>query len=296
METRRKPSMLKVFAYGGEKDLFIQNVGYDDFEFVEPIKYLRVQPDYTLHFVLKGSGKLFLAGKEFNVRERQLFFLPPNKEIMYYPAEDAKDGEKWRYFWFYFSGAEAAKLGLKMGFDLEHPIITPRSPEMIEDIIMSVMSAMASGDANEYKAKSALFSVVGEIVGGETTSAGRSELAEQALRYISVNSSNPDFTIESLCTALYTSHSTLCKIFGEKYGMSPMKKLTDLKMNTAAKLLSETNLSIKEAAAMAGYRDEIHFMKMFKKYFGMTATDYREKAEKAGSVKKPVSGRVTPSD
>ena len=61
METRRKPSMLKVFAYGGEKDLFIQNVGYDDIEFVEPIKYLRVQPDYTLHFVLKGSGKLFLA-------------------------------------------------------------------------------------------------------------------------------------------------------------------------------------------------------------------------------------------
>lgn len=289
MESRKKPSMLKVFAYGGEKDLFIQNVGYDDFEFVEPIKHPRVQPDYTLHFVLSGCGKLFLAGKEFDVREKQLFFLPPNKEIMYYPAENAGDGKKWRYFWFYFSGAEAEKLGLKMGFDDRNPIITLRNPEMTEDIITTVMSAMANGSVNEYKVKSALYSIVGETVGNETVTAGRAELAERALKYISVNASNPVFTIESLCTALYTSHSTLCKIFGEKYGISPMKKLTDLKMNTAAKLLAETDLSIKEAAIMSGYRDEIHFMKMFKKYFGMTATDYREMAKKASDIKTSVT-------
>lgn len=275
MSFRGRPSIFKVFSYGGENDIFVYDVGYNDFDYIEPMKYPRIQPDYTIHYVMSGSGTLFLCGKRFEVGAGQIFFLPPNREIMYYPSET---GEKWKYAWLYFGGELAPMLGSRMGFDIDTPVktLSHAEAERVEGIFGSILCDICDGTANEFSALAALYAISGALGGADGGAQKRSEIAEQAMKYISVNCANRHFTVESLCSALFTSHSTLCKLFGERYGITPMRALSDMRLNTAKKLLATTKLSIKEISARAGYRDEIHFMKMFKKAFGITATEYRK--------------------
>ena len=47
-------------------------------------------------------------------------------------------------------------------------------------------------------------------------------------------------------------------------------------MKEAAVLLSTTFLSVKEIMARVGFSDESHFVRDFKKIYGMTPTEYRK--------------------
>ena len=56
-------------------------------------------------------------------------------------------------------------------------------------------------------------------------------------------------------------------------------------MREATVLLSTTFLSIKEVMVRVGFGDESHFVKDFKKIYGMTPTEYRKsKANGNGHV------------
>lgn len=54
------------------------------------------------------------------------------------------------------------------------------------------------------------------------------------------------------------------------------KYLTDLKMNYAKKLLLSGNLSISEICYNSGYNTLSHFLREFKKYYGITPTNMRK--------------------
>jgi hypothetical protein len=72
------------------------------------------------------------------------------------------------------------------------------------------------------------------------------------------------------------SRARLCYLFKSESGMSAYRYLKSLRMKEAAVLLSTTFLSVKEIMARVGFGDESHFVKDFKKIYGMTPTEYRK--------------------
>ena len=54
-----------------------------------------------------------------------------------------------------------------------------------------------------------------------------------------------------------------------------MQYLKALRMQTACELLETTDLSIKQIMLGVGIRDESHFVRDFKRKYGMTPTQYR---------------------
>ena len=91
----------------------------------------------------------------------------------------------------------------------------------------------------------------------------------------------PSFRVESLCADTGFSHAQLLRLFKKNYGETPMHYLIEKRMELAKELLEETALPVCSVAYSCGYSDELHFMKCFKRYTGMTALAYR----KARSVK-----------
>src|SRR2546427_8865722 len=72
------------------------------------------------------------------------------------------------------------------------------------------------------------------------------------------------------------SRARLCNLFKSESGISASRYLKSLRMKEATVLLLTTFLSIKEIMARVGLGDESHFVKDFKKIYGMTPTEYRK--------------------
>jgi transcriptional regulator GlxA family with amidase domain len=84
-----------------------------------------------------------------------------------------------------------------------------------------------------------------------------------------------DVSIRDFSKGVNLSPSRLRELFKEETGRSPIQYLRDLRMEHAAKLLGGTFLSVKEVAFNSGAQDVSHFVRDFKKRFGLTPSEYR---------------------
>ena len=84
------------------------------------------------------------------------------------------------------------------------------------------------------------------------------------------------------------SPSRLRHLFKAETGMTPVQYLRALRMRFARESLETTHLSVKEIIAKAGVSDKSHFMRNFKKTYGVTLAQYRsypaKKHVKSGSL------------
>ena len=85
-----------------------------------------------------------------------------------------------------------------------------------------------------------------------------------------------DLSLQEAANTLGLSAPYLSKIFREEVGENFKDYLTKLKMRKARELIEHTELSLQEIALCVGYHDYKHFSVMFKKMFGVTASNYRK--------------------
>lgn len=69
-------------------------------------------------------------------------------------------------------------------------------------------------------------------------------------------------------------------LFTKTTGMAFSQYLTRLRMEKASQLLENKDLTIREIAQLTGYDDLIYFSKVFKKYYSLTPSQYRESDHK----------------
>ncbi|MDV4744436.1 helix-turn-helix domain-containing protein [Enterococcus faecium] len=62
----------------------------------------------------------------------------------------------------------------------------------------------------------------------------------------------------------------------EEIGVSPKKYLTNLKINKAKKLLTESDDPINLIAGSVGFADALSFSKFFRKELGLSPTEFRK--------------------
>ena len=71
------------------------------------------------------------------------------------------------------------------------------------------------------------------------------------------------------------SPSRLQHLFKAETGTSLTQYLKSLRLERARELLETTFLSVKQVMTTAGLKNKSHFVKDFKKAYGMTPTEYR---------------------
>ena len=247
-----------------EGDFGILNIGYHNFsKQYTPDYNSRVQNFYTWHFVLSGKGKLKTGGKIYNISEGQMFFLPPATEIEYYPDEN----EPWEYVWFALKGEISKYYGDLLGFDT--PVKNCRKFGKIKYLLKECFDLIENGGG--YFGVLSVFYKLMEISTVIQPDTG----IEYVKRIIDEGFTRADFSISSLCMDVGISHPHLLRLFKESYNVTLIKYLNQKRIEYACELLKITDLSVKSVAFSSGFSDELHFMKTFKKYMGVSALKYR---------------------
>lgn len=98
---------------------------------------------------------------------------------------------------------------------------------------------------------------------------------EAILQFIQENYSKR-FTLKEISEICETDYCYLSSVFKKKTGVSFSKHIKSLKMYSAANLIKESQIEIKEIAYDLGYKSLPHFYKDFKSQFGIPPKEFRK--------------------
>ena len=109
-------------------------------------------------------------------------------------------------------------------------------------------------------------------------------LAQKARKYV-VDHLEDCISLQETAECVGVSAGYLSTIFKREYNQSFVDYVNETKMEYACRLLEEGELMVMEIAYRLGYENAYYFSKVFRKYIGMSPTDYQRRMEDEKNTK-----------
>lgn len=107
----------------------------------------------------------------------------------------------------------------------------------------------------------------------------REELALRAKA--ALDSMRPDRdSITDVLGSLGASYEHVCRCFKRRFGMSPVRYLTCSRLERAKRLLRQPDAKVSWVASASGYPDAGYFSRIFRKYVGVSPSEYAASARR----------------
>lgn len=97
-----------------------------------------------------------------------------------------------------------------------------------------------------------------------------------ALAHLDAHFAEPQFMVKTWAMLMTMSVSNFSRLLRKETQQSPSVYIQNKRLAYALKLLKETDKSITEIAAAAGFADNNYFSRSFKKKYTLSPTDWRE--------------------
>ena len=114
-----------------------------------------------------------------------------------------------------------------------------------------------------------------EILCAENKSSSSDSLHEKIFNYVLENYSNPNLNINTIALNFGVTYSHISSVFKEHYKHSLVDFIHRYRLEKAKDLIEHTNSSIAEIAEKVGFGNIRTFNRIFKKYFTVTPTEYK---------------------
>ena len=218
-----------------------------------------------------GSGTVTVNGKSYVQHADSAVVIPASL-----PCTAVPGSEGWSVSWLTVRGSLSDTLVTKLGLEnvsyaqdidiqealsLHEQIMTAAdrtipSPRIISTLlyafILAVHEAISQKGAEKYNCS-----------------------ITESVRYIDSNYST-DISLERLAAISGVSLQHFCRVFRSKLGMRPMEYLARTRVAHAKILLGETDGRISDIAKSVGFDDQNYFGITFRKYEGISPTEYRK--------------------
>ncbi len=95
--------------------------------------------------------------------------------------------------------------------------------------------------------------------------------------FLEANYSNPDLSFNDAMRKMRFSRSYGCRLFKQHLGMPFLEKLREIRIARAERLITETQMSMKEVAAECGFRSSKRLYEAFRRIHGVSPVEYRKR-------------------
>lgn len=153
--------------------------------------------------------------------------------------------------------------------------------------------SLVAGKPNSVSFRVQLLAIVAELVDGILANAPAlppaSPVPSAVDRFRQLIKGVPESELlnlspDEIARQCHCSSRHLNRLFHEEFGVSMRSKLTELRLRKARDLLRETDAKVIHVALDSGYRHLGLFNSMFKRYIGMTPTEWRRHVAKTKSL------------
>lgn len=104
----------------------------------------------------------------------------------------------------------------------------------------------------------------------------KEEFLSQIIQFMRDNMDNSDLNIEFFAQQMNISRSMLCRKIKTVTGLTPVEFMHRVRITYAVELL-KSDYTFSQIAYMTGFNDPKYFTKCFKRYTGLTPSEYKEK-------------------
>jgi AraC-like DNA-binding protein len=98
-------------------------------------------------------------------------------------------------------------------------------------------------------------------------------------------------TVAVVARALASSPRQVQRAFDEVGGTSFSAYLREVRLRSAAELIARQPLTVRQVSLLVGYRQPAHFAKAFRRRFGVTPAQYRDRARSRAARHSPPRGQ-----
>lgn len=230
--------------------------------------------EYILIFCIEGRGLIKINDTNITLNANEYCLITKGMPHSY----QADSNHPWSIYWIHFNGTKANDISQYIPL---HESISLRSSEHIGRIGMfqDFFQILEKGITSEHVLyiSMQLWSLLSSFA--FTSLYVNSPKKEQNRIEIVFNFMKTNLlkilTLDDIAQQVNVSASHFSNIFKEYTGYSPLNYFILLKMQEASRLLSLSNMNIKEIAFHLGYTDPYYFSRIFKKTIGRSPRDYR---------------------
>lgn len=140
------------------------------------------------------------------------------------------------------------------------------------DCYMEISGCKTLGDLKSLL-KNLILQVTGVI--RERDQKHNESVVSRIMEYLQRNY-HEDITLDSLGGIVYMNPKYVCRLIKKETGSNFSDILLDIRIEKAKQLIKDTELKTYEVAEKVGIKDSRYFSKVFKKYVGMTPTEYKQ--------------------
>ena len=235
--------------------------------------------DYQLLYIAAGKGHFYFKGsKTATIVEKgnMVLFRPGEEQVYYYYAED-----KTEVYWVHFTGWKVEQYLDSYDLPKKENVfftgVSPDYPWIYNQMIRELQLRRANyEDVNKLFIHHIFLTINRYIKEGKQTKHETISDIERAVHYFNENYSKP-ITIEQYAQEHLMSVNWFIHSFKEVMHVPPMQYIVSLRIAAAKGYLESSNKNITEISNLVGYENALYFSRLFKKYTGMTPSEYKKK-------------------
>lgn len=250
---------------------------------------LHFHDHYEIYYLLEGARTYFIDHRQYNVKKGDVVLL--YKKVLH--KTTIRETKAHSRLALYFTDSPLPAVlqpFLPTLFSCRVLTPAPRESQRIKTLFFSLLEAQQSRAAYQQELLRCRLTelLVGLIETGNQQPREADDFVSQAAAYLKRRLSEP-VTLSSAASHFSFSPSHFSRRFKAEAGVGFHEYLTNLRMQRAAVLLEETNLSITEIAARCGYQDSNYFSAVFCRCYQKPPRVYRRSTlhPKAGKETSP---------
>lgn len=229
---------------------------------------------HKLYYIFRGACSIWIDGKKYVGSAGDWFLIPKNVPHSYESDANQAFGEWYIHFELIPDSGLFELLRLPY-------MVHAENRRRAETLLKKYGQAQKSKHiADRLRMKALLFEVLAEYIRAAVPEA--TELAEETnsrmdyvLGYIHDHVSEP-LSLAELAELIQMHPNHFIRFFKTHTGYTPASYLRKVRMDTAKRLLEESELNISEIAAQIGMSEATYFSKVFKEYSSMSPKTYRK--------------------
>ena len=256
------------------KRFYLTSMGYYPYAIYHDRERKNGSQEYILLYCIKGAGNISINGENIQLKINS-FYIIPRQTAHHYKSTVS---DPWSIYWVHFNGELADYLYQIYSAQKTRLVTIPFDENRIQTFneIVSLIENSFEESVLEI-AHIKLLNFLGSFVYFKELNplTQESDLIQQSINFMKENITQT-YEVSDLAKARNLSTTHFARLFKNKMGLSTLQYFNQLKIQKSCQYLYFSNKSIKEICHELGFSDPFYFSRLFKKFIGMSPSEYKK--------------------